>query len=86
LSVVYAEAVAAAGFLEWLLAIDEDRGVVDLVFLAEFGKNHRCGGSRPLRRERDVQYIVRVGVDRSVQRGRLFVELVHGPVDRDVGR
>jgi hypothetical protein len=66
--------------------IDEDRGLVEIVFSAEFaekcdGKLCGAGVKQP-----DVKQLIRLGVDGGVQPVALAIDLNHGFVDDDVIR
>ena len=66
--------------------IDEDRGLVEIVFSAEFAEKRDgklCGAGV---KQPDVKQLIRLGVDGGVQPVALVVDLNHGFVDGDVIR
>ena len=77
------EAVTTTRVFQRLRPVDEERGVVNLVFVAEFGKEPMCEDVRPGRFERCVQQFVRFGINGGVQPVFFVVESDHCFIHRD---
>lgn len=73
-------------YFEPSAGIDEKHGVLDIVFLGEFGENDRGNTFAPRWKEPDMEESVRLGIDGSVQPVALIVEMDHRVVERDVIR
>jgi hypothetical protein len=59
---------------------------IEEMFVAEFGEEHLGNRLISRRSELDVQQVVRIGIDSSVQPEPFVVDLDHGLVNRNVTR
>lgn len=78
------EAESVEGAVEPRASIDEEGGVVHLVFLAEFVEKHPGGDGGSRRKESNVKQVIRVGIDGGEQPELLVVDPNHRLVDRDL--
>ena len=80
--VLESESMTVASGLEPRCPINQNQRIIDPTFLAEFSRKHRGdrGGSRRI--QPDVEMLVCVGIDNSVQSISLVIELDHGFVNR----
>ena len=80
------EAVSVECSLKPRSSIDEEFGILHVVFLSEFLEeflgHDRCSGWK----QPDVEVSVRLGIDGSLQPPSLVIQLNHGLVDRYVIR
>ncbi len=80
------EAVSMAGVFQRCGAIDEEDGVIDIMFLAEFGEGcvgeNVCSGWFKL----CMKQFVCIRIDSGVQPVAFVIELNHGLVNCDVIR
>jgi hypothetical protein len=80
------ESESDTGRLKRLRAINEERGVLDVVLLAQFGKKRPSKYRVSRRYELCVEQFVRFWIDSRVQPIALIAELNHRFVDRNVIR
>lgn len=80
------EPVAVTGGLEPRCAIDENQLVVYPMFLAEFSEKHRRDRCSSRRIQPNVDEVVSIGIDRSVQPISLIIEFDHSFIDCNVIR
>jgi hypothetical protein len=67
-------------------SIDEERGLLDLLFLAEFAEKQHGELCSPGLKQPDSKEFVRVGIDSGVQPVALIVDSNHRFVQRDLIR
>lgn len=84
--VLKSEVIAVDRRLEPRCAVDEERGVGDIVFFVEFAKKPLGEGNRTRRIKPDVQKFVRCGINRRQQSAAFAVQLNHCLVQRNVSR
>jgi hypothetical protein len=78
------EAESVEGGVEPGASIDEERGVLDLMFGAEFFEEHPRGDGGSRRKQADVKQVIRLGIDRGEQPELFVIDPDHGFVDRDL--
>ncbi len=72
--------------LEVFCAMDENHGIVEVMFLSEFPQKPFCQRGRSRRIQPYMKAIVRLRIDSSVQPIAIFLKLNHRLVERDVIR
>lgn len=80
------EAVSVKGSLEPVGVVDEKHGGFNIVFLSQFAEEDFGKTSRIRRKEPNMEELICLGIDSSVQPVLLTVKSNHGFVERDVIR
>lgn len=80
------EAVPLTCVFQWSRAIDQDLGILDIVFLADLDVEHLSENEafRSRRFELRMEQFVRIRIDGSVQPVLIVIKLDHRLVDRNV--
>ena len=81
-----ARAVAVERSLQPRRFINQERCLFDVMFLAEFTKEHLSESLRLRRKQPHVEVLVGCWVDSSIQPVTMVIELDHNFVDRNVIR